>query len=238
MKWLFRFKNTAFSEPEGLGLCVSFPKSGRTWLRVMLDELLISLRYTHAGSAHKLAHPLEQLPNPARWLGDKPVIFLHRDPRDVVVSGFFQVTKRRRSYDGDMSAFLRDPRYGIRKVLAFNDLWLAAARDRLDVCVVSYEALHGSVHDELHRIANFFGQARDAASFAEAAEAGRFETMQEKEMSGAYRNRYGSVLRPKNPRDPETFKVRRGAIGGFVDYFSAEDIAYCEDVMARRPRGS
>lgn len=234
MKWFLRFNRTDFTEPEGIGLCVSFPKSGRTWLRVMLDELLISLRYTHAGSDHKFAHPLEQLPNPAEWIGDKPVIFLHRDPRDVVVSGFFQAAKRRRSYEGNMSAFLRDPRYGLCKIVAFNDLWLAAVRDRNDVCVVSYEALHASVQDELHRIASFFGQMRDAASFTRAAEAGRFETMQEKEMSGAYRERYGSALRPKNPRDPETFKVRRGTIGGFVDYFSAEDIAYCDEVMARR----
>ena len=225
---------TAPPKPERIGICVSFPKSGRTWLRVMLDELRIPLRYTHAGSNHEFAHPLEQLSNPSDWLGDKPVVFLHRDPRDVVVSGFFQVTKRIGSYEEDLSAFLRDPRYGLRKVVAFNDLWLAAARDRQDVCVVGYEALHASAHDELHRIARFFGQTRDAELVAKAAEAGRFETMQEKETSGAYRDQYGALLSPANPTDRESLKVRRGAIGGFVDYFSVEDIAYCDDVMARR----
>ena len=52
------------------GLMVSFPKSGRTWVRVMLDSVNCKLRYTHDGS-------------------DLPLLFLHRDPRDTAVSGFF-----------------------------------------------------------------------------------------------------------------------------------------------------
>ena len=36
------------------GTVISFPKSGRTWLRVMLDRLGVSMHYTHAGSQHSL----------------------------------------------------------------------------------------------------------------------------------------------------------------------------------------
>lgn len=38
-------------------------------------------------------------------------------------------------------------------------------------------------------------------------------------------------LRPKKVGDPESYKVRKGKIGGFVDYLSAEDIEYCNQML-------
>ena len=35
-------------------------------------------------------------------------------------------------------------------------------------------------------------------------------------------------LRPADPHNPESFKVRRGKVGGYVDYLSSEDIAYVD----------
>ena len=71
------------------GLMVSFPKSGRTWVRVMLDSVNCKLRYTHDGSDHSLGTHFSDLV-PCQVDGsDLPLLFLHRDPRDTAVSGFF-----------------------------------------------------------------------------------------------------------------------------------------------------
>ena len=47
---LFRAIFFLNKKSEDLGVVVSFPKSGRTWLRVMLDKLNLPMRYTHAVS--------------------------------------------------------------------------------------------------------------------------------------------------------------------------------------------
>ena len=71
------------------GLLVSFPKSGRTWVRVMLDSLSIKLRYTHDGSDNSLGTHFNDLVPCQVDVTDRPLLFLHRDPRDTAVSGFF-----------------------------------------------------------------------------------------------------------------------------------------------------
>ena len=35
-------------------------------------------------------------------------------------------------------------------------------------------------------------------------------------------------LRPRDPNDPESFKTRRGKVGGFVDYLTPDEIAEVE----------
>ena len=109
-------------------IVVSFPKSGRTWLRVMLDALGIACEYTHDTSSYEDALIFEEMRCCEPHYQNRVVIFIHRDPRDTVVSGFFQLTKRlarRRTYVGDLSDFVRDPRHGIEKIVRFNLAWLA-----------------------------------------------------------------------------------------------------------------
>ena len=38
----------------------------------------------------------------------------------------------------------------------------------------------------------------------------------------------------RNPKDPETFKVRRGKVNGYRDYFSPEQAAEMEELMNSR----
>ena len=112
---------------------ISYPKCGRTWLRLLLGKYVIgeggegdplevlsltqaspefiSLEITHDDYPHW--KPVEKLFADKRAYVDKKVIFLVRDPRDVLVSGYFQHIKREDvnlindNFDGDLSAFIR-----------------------------------------------------------------------------------------------------------------------------------
>ncbi len=65
------------------------------------------------------------------------------------------------------------------------------------------------------------GEAKpDATIFQEALEFSRFENMQKLEAAGAFDS---NILHPGDVRDPESFKVRRGKVGGYREYLSAED---------------
>jgi hypothetical protein len=50
------------------------------------------------------------------------------------------------------------------------------------------------------------------------------------EAAGAFDSK---ILRPGDVRDPESFKVRRGKIGGYREYLSSDDQAYAADAMAK-----
>ena len=67
-------------------VCVSYPKSGRTWLRVLMADLRVSMGFTHldAGADKKSwgkRHSNLRTPK----VSQRKIIFLHRDPRDTVV---------------------------------------------------------------------------------------------------------------------------------------------------------
>jgi hypothetical protein len=212
-------------------ILVSFPKSGRTWLRVMLDAAGLSIDYTHDFSGHRGQRHFSELGGDKSGYQDRRVIFLVRDPRDVVVSGYFQATKRLGVYEGPISEFIRDPKHGIEKIVIFNSEWLAAAKVPQDFCLIQYEEMHARLSEVLERVIRFANPSHAMPDLAKIIEIGRFENMREKETSGEFAKAYGGILEPGDITDPESFKCRKGKVGGYDEYLSADDIAYCDQVM-------
>lgn len=225
---LFRAKKAEY----GIGLCISYPKSGRTWLRVMLDEMGVPLQFIHGGSAfHSQAFRA-----PKDFLKKRRVLFLHRDPIDTVVSGYFQVTKReawRNLFAGNISEFVRDERLGITRTIRFNSMWLDAASNNEAVLITTYESLHSDPISELRRIASWFGVSVGDEQIQKAVAAARFDTMKAKETGGDYEEGYQHRLRPANPEDPDSFKVRKGIVGGYHQYLTDGDIAFCKEQIVQ-----
>lgn len=224
------------NEPQKFGTVISFPKSGRTWLRVMLDNLSIGMEYTHAGSKYSLSCHFNELPLPSEVETSGKQILLIRDPIDTAVSGYFQKTKRKKNSEMiDISDFVRDPRYGVEKIAQFNITWLnhIAASDSSTHRAISYEELRSDPVAGLTSIFTFLTghTPRHPKTIERVVEEASFARMQAKERSGKLAKQYGSALRPGNIKDPESFKVRRGKIGGYADYLSQEDISYCKDVL-------
>src|SRR5262245_37390175 len=86
-------------KPKTVAIFVSYPKAGRTWLRVMFDELGLPLKYTHDGMGASKQRPFEEKNHCIRSSYQKePVIFLSRDPRDTVVSAYFHAKHRIGNY--------------------------------------------------------------------------------------------------------------------------------------------
>ena len=214
-----------------MDVVISFPKSGRTWLRVMLDQYGLSVNWSHAGAGHVNGRPIGKL-STSEARKYRRVLFLHRDPRDTVVSGYYQKIFRRDGYSGSMSDFIRDPRHGIEKVLRYNEMWIALARTRSQMMVESYENLQADTEGSLGRIVAFFGKPVDSVRIRDIVEANRFDKMQAREREGEYARTYGKILAPSNPMEPDSFKVRKGKVGGYREELTPEDIAYCDAAIA------
>lgn len=82
-----------------IATCISFPKSGRTWLRLMLDELNVPVRFSHHGTgndASSFGRHIDELTIDPLSESDGKLVFLHRHPADVAVSFFYECTRRKK----------------------------------------------------------------------------------------------------------------------------------------------
>ncbi|MEM7660244.1 MAG: sulfotransferase domain-containing protein [Bacteroidota bacterium] len=210
-------------------LFVSFPKAGRTWLRVLLDQLEIDLTYSHDGSAHNDLVPFYEWNQDKSCYANTQVILMVREPKDVMVSSFFQTTRRTKVFQGNLSAFLRDPFFGIEKYLTFLKGWEANLEVPQSLFWFSYEEMHNCPFETVRKLLDFMGKGwipdqkiQEAIQFCE------FSNMQKLEREGQFVAKYGKKLLPKQLDDPQTYKTREGKIGGYRAYMAEADIAFCE----------
>lgn len=142
------FLKNAFSIAVSDAVVVSFQKSGRTWLRLMLGKILEkqygikkikmdtefmtlfkplpNVLFSHAGCTKN--H--NQL-NFRKIFRSKKVVVLARDPRALMVSLFHDHTKRNKWYQGgSQSDFLRNQDWGLPKVIKFMNDWAEEIKQR------------------------------------------------------------------------------------------------------------
>jgi Sulfotransferase domain len=234
----------------GANLFISYPKSGRTWLRVMFDALEIKFTYEHMGTGS--ARPDWG----RRWRGIDPdldlsawsrIVFLYRDPRDVVVSFFHQMLRRetltvgerlrfwlsRRLPPLDIHRFAAHPGFGVARVAQFNLDWMSRLSSDPCAILLSYEELQCEPFEAMAALLDFLRapHVTDEA-LRHVIDRCSFHRMQEDERSGAYAKRYGSVLLPGDVSDPDSYKVRRGQVGGYLDEMPPGTIDYADRVLA------
>ncbi len=251
---------------------VAHPKSGNTWLKVMLTRLY-SIRHGIApedfASYPALADHNPDIPRFAatngwysyeRAVGDllkpeapdsefkhKPVVLLARNPLDIAVSWFFQFTKRQSAHKQElinagiehpvdrtkieMWDFVRHSDIGLPSLIDFLNYWernLAALDNTL---LTSYEALRADPGAVLKQITTLMGDSFTDEEIQNAVDFGSFDNLRKLESEGFFRSG-GLTLR--NPEDPESFKVRRAKVGGYRDYFSAEQADELEELVRTR----
>jgi hypothetical protein len=251
--WNLTRKLGRFRDADAIVL--SLGKSGRTWLRVMLHHAL-ALEYEipfdpirlepGASGAPRIAYTQElatHLRQNALWnqlLGKsilprgltdrKRMIVLARDPRDVVISSYFHKTERSRKTDCSLEEFLHHPRWGIDGLVTVLNRWRARFAAHPRCHWLSYEGLHRDPEGELLRLFASIGTPISPAAVAAAVEAARFDRMKAAEAAGEF----GDMrLRPGDPARPDSFKVRRGQVGGYRGDLGPESIAYVDAAVAR-----
>ena len=171
---------------------------------------------------------------PASELRRAKIILLARDPRDAFVSHYVQLVRRSADTPNELkqktlSELLRDDAFGIRAIVDTMNRWLKEFGNRQNFLLVTYEALRADPEKTFSTLLAALGEpSPDAAAFAHALAFSEFENMKKLEAAGAFDSK---ILKPGNVTDPESFKVRRGKIGGYREYLSDEDQRYAAEVM-------
>ncbi|MCE9661006.1 MAG: sulfotransferase domain-containing protein [Burkholderiales bacterium] len=251
--WNLTSRLAPFREADAIVL--SLGKSGRTWLRVMLHHALAleygipfdpigiepgesgapRIVYTHELATHlrdaTLRNQLLGKSILPRWLTDrKRLVVLARDPRDVVISSYFHKTERSRKTDCSLEEFLHHPRWGIEGLVMVLNRWRVRFAALPHCHWLSYEGLHRDPQGELLRLLASIGAASTPGVVAAAVEAARFDRMKAAEAAGESSD---TRLRPGDATRPDSFKVRRGRVGGYRDDLGPEAIAYVDAAVAR-----
>jgi len=211
---------------------VSYQNSGRTWLRVMLSDLGVKAKFTHAGAAYRYRFGPDAVGSNIDNYRHRRIVLLVRDPFDAIVSNYFQATMTDGVFQGDLKSFLRDPQWGLARLLAFNAAWYTA-RDRFrDFHLVHYETMVEQTVAELERVVRFMGlPSIDRDAIAASAERNRFDAMKRREVAGELYERFGDRFSPGGKPTTEGLKVRRGKIGGYRDYLDDGDIAFARNLI-------
>jgi hypothetical protein len=186
---------------------------------------ILTTRLIHDGSSTDEDRHYRRLSQNKRKYRHKKVILLVRDVKDTLVSCYFQATRRVRKvrrYAGSISDFIRDERYGARKILSFYAAWFAKRHIPRGFLLVRYEDMHRDPHKILAQVLAFVGACRvEEQVVASAVEYSKFSRMKEMERSNRWDD---DILRPGDEKDEESFKVRRGVVGGYREYLSEKDI--------------
>jgi len=258
------FSSRARELSGGDVIILSVPKSGRTWLRAFFcayfckrfgrEFTLKPGRYDLPGFPRVVfSHDLfEHRTKGGRWdrvrgkylvprreLSRAKIILLARDPRDCFVSFYLQLTRRDpnaplKLKQKTVSEMLRDKKFGVHSIVNTMNDWIREFSRRDQFILVRYEALRASPAEHFRDLLAVLGEsAPDATIFQEALEFSRFENMQKLEAAGAFDS---NILHPGDVRDPESFKVRRGKVGGYREYLSTEDQQFAADAMAELDR--
>jgi len=238
---------------------VSFGKSGRTWLRVLIsrffqvrdnlpERMLIGFDNFHRRrpAIPKIFFTHDNYLKDYSGEGDskaayrgRKVVLLVRHPADVGVSQFFQWRFRMKPHkkalndypsdDGEMSVatFLQQEGGGMPRIVAFLNAWARELRQNNDILVVRYEDLRSDPETQLARLLDFIGTPGLPEQVAEAVRFASFDNMRKLEEKRTFWLSGGRMV-PRNRGNLDSYKVRRGKVGGFRDYLEEAEIEQVE----------
>lgn len=244
---------------------ISPPKSGRTWLRMMLSRFF-QIRYG-LPEGELLGYDNYHLKNPEipriRFTHDryinvytgycdskrdfyqKKVILLVRDPRDVVVSNYFQWINCVNPYKKRLLNIPEQPekvpifeyaltqQFGIPRTVDFLNGWATELEKTRKYLRIRYEDMRAEPARILGEILGFMECGASDEEIGQVVEWTSFENMKKLEQSRSFDS--GSRrLMVKDPGNPDSFKVRRGKVGGYTDYFSDSELEQIDRLIVEK----
>lgn len=233
--WEFTAETTPHNTQDAIFMTpqfISYPKSGRTWIRYILFQLGYEgqIQFHHDGfefnNGNRPPHDFDLDMRRTKYAQSGPIVFLTRNPRAVMVSLYHQIIGRFKDifyYEGTLSDFLHDPYFGAEVLARFRKMWMALT-DNQNILVVSYEECHADLASAVESILQHFGLPINREAIAKAVANSTLENMRAIEEADTFTAPW---LKKRNGHG----KVRVGATQRYHDELSAADIEYLDTVF-------
>jgi len=244
-------RRNIYQQRNADAIVVSHTKSGRTWLRIMISYLYHLEYGTPAteiiafDNLHALNPAIPRLyfnrdtrvPTFAQGrtfiqlANEMKVLFLVRDPRDVAVSFYFHVINRAsdrelirkgippQARSLSLYDFVVDRDLGVPRIVSHFNRWHDEMQTMPHTMVMKYEDMCAEPATSLGQAMRFLDRDFKHENLAKAVEFASFDNLARKEKSGFFQS---GRMRPTIPGNTGSFKVRRGKVGGYRDYFTAQ----------------
>lgn len=220
---------------EADAVVVSFPKSGRTFVRAMMARLYqrrfgIDERgllefpalkhaavdaprvlFTHAGDAMRRPDKIQV--EPSEYAGKK-LVLLARHPADIAVSRYHHLKHRSRDKarqrlaDQPLETFVWAEEGGIPSIVTFLNQFAALP----GVTIIRYEEFLADAARSLRSLARAIGVKGGSKDIADAVEFGKLSNLKTLEDEGYFSS---SRLQRARSGDAHSGKVRSGKSGGY-----------------------
>lgn len=230
---------------------ISYMKCGRTWLRYMLGNFIeknysISnddiLSYTD-GVKYKEGYPIitsyhdenphlikpENLSRNKSEYSDKKIIFVVRDPRDVIVSLYYHLKYRSKEIDDDIDFFAKKI---IESIIQYFNIWYKCSDLVKSFIFIRYEDLHNNPEIILKEVISFIGfECENHDDLSETVNESSFNKMKDYEKGNKTQNKQLSSEFSK--ADEKASKVRKGEIGGYKKELSMETQKFIDEKIKK-----
>jgi len=221
---------------------VSFPKSGNTWILFILANMMVeklkldmevNLFNIHGFVPDVQAYrdiPIDMGYFPFKRMmkshsGFHPqynyVLYLIRDPRSVMVS-YHKFMTGLGHYEGDISGFLRDERFGVTAWVNHVNGWLANTSPATRFRIIRYEDFKANPEESLDSLGGLLGFRRTGEELARILRKTSLQQMKELE------ERTASMT---YTRFDKNFRfVREGKVDGWRSELGIDDVSYIKSV--------
>ncbi len=215
---------------------VSYPKSGNTWMRFLIGNLLFQDEpITFSNIEDKVPdiyqnnnHKLLQIP-PPRILKSheyfdpryRKVIYMVRDPRDIAISYYyhcikFRVIKQDYKIDRFLNQFIRGEIDDFGSWEKNVGSWIGARKGDPDFLLLRYEDIINATEDALKKIAIHLEINFTDESIVRAVELSSFDRMKKLE------KRQSNEWKPTKKSNKNLRFVRKAQCGGWIKELSKE----------------
>lgn len=222
---------------------VSYPKSGRTWVRFMVNNYLAQVHnlpvnnvfdveklfegserhvfWTHFNGAMLFKQPYWQMGFNYKQVLGHPCLMLVRNFYGTLASAYYHARYRKAIFDGTPSEFVRSPLYGAIKLIShYNQVaTLAPAFPRFEVFV--YERIREDPAGQLAAILQALQVEVQPDLVGKVVEEGKLPNMQRLAAQPQYA---GTVLEELNPDAPCNQHTTTGNNKKYRELFTEEDL--------------
>jgi len=184
---------------------------------------------------------------PLSDLHQRKAVRLVRHPSDIAVSWYLQFVKRQSAAKRElinhglvhpidhrtisMWDFVMHGDIGLRFLIDYLNTWERNTARMPCAITLHYEDMRARPAEALQRVVDLLDPSFTREEVAGAVDFGSFDNLRKLEIAGFFGR--GGLAR-RDPSDPDTFKVRRGKIGGYRDYFSPQQVAEMDALVAAR----